>query len=39
METSEIYEEAKQVWNPTKPEYWENLGINIVLDKRWKKSN
>ena len=34
METSEIYEEAKQVWNPTKPEYWENLGINIVLDKR-----
>lgn len=34
MTTKEIYDEAKKVWNPTKPEYWEKVGVNIVLDKR-----
>jgi len=34
MTTSEIYAEAKRIWNPTKPEYWERVGVPIVLDKR-----
>lgn len=34
MTTQEIYNEAKKVWNPTKSQFWEDLGINIVLDER-----
>ncbi len=34
MTTNEIYQDAKKVWNPTKMDYWEGLGVNIVLDKR-----